>query len=220
MIRLAPSILAADFANLGEAVKTVTEAGCEVIHVDVMDGSFVPNISIGPGVIKSIRPYSDSFFDVHLMIDEPIRYIDKFVDAGADGITVHFEACEDLDATLRKIESYGVKVGVSIKPATSPEVLKPYLDRLDLVLIMSVNPGFGGQSFIPSALEDIAYIKSLAESMNKDLQIEVDGGIYQHNVEQVLEAGANLIVAGTAVFKDHAIGENVEAFNRIFEKYQ
>lgn len=220
MIRLAPSILAADFANLGEAIKTVTEAGCEVIHVDVMDGNFVPNISIGPGVIKGIRPYSDSFFDVHLMIDEPIRYIDKFVDAGADGITVHFEACEDLDATLSKIKACGVKVGVSIKPATSPEVLKPYMDRLDLVLIMSVNPGFGGQSFMPSALEDIAYIKSLAESRNQDLQIEVDGGIYQHNVEQVLKAGANLIVAGTAVFKGQSISENVEAFNRVFEKYQ
>lgn len=220
MIRLAPSILAADFANLGQAVKTVTQGGCQVIHVDVMDGSFVPNISIGPGVIKDIRPYSDSFFDVHLMIDEPIRYIDKFVDAGADGITVHYEACKSLDDTLSKIESRGVKVGISIKPDTSPEVLLPYFDRLDLVLIMSVNPGFGGQSFMPGALDDIAYIKRLSKKHKKDIQIEVDGGIYHDNVEDVLKAGANLIVAGTAVFKNKPILENIEAFNQIFDKYQ
>lgn len=220
MIYLAPSVLAADFADLGNSVKAVSEAGCEYIHLDVMDGHFVPNISFGPAIIKAIRPYSDKIFDVHLMIDEPIRYIDDYVSAGADSITIHQEACDDLDKTIELIKSHGKKVGMSIKPATSVEVFRPYIKDLDMILIMSVNPGFGGQSFMPIALEHIENVKKMAKEEGTEILIQVDGGIYQHNVKPVLDAGATIIVGGTSVFKNASIEENVANYNAIFKEYK
>lgn len=219
MIKLAPSILAADFANLGEAVSRSEKAGCEYLHIDVMDGHFVPNISIGPVIVKAIRPLSKQFFDVHLMIEEPICYINEFVAAGADSITIHQEACQNIEETIDAIKQHGIKVGMSIKPDTSVEVLRPYIKSLDMVLIMSVNPGFGGQSFMPIALEHIAAVKQMIIESDTICDIEVDGGIYQHNVMPVLEAGANVIVGGTSVFQGKTIEENVALYRDLFEQY-
>lgn len=208
---LSPSLLSVNFNNIEADAKVLDESGVKWYHLDVMDGLFVKNISFGPPVIESIRKITDSFFDVHLMITEPIRYIDTFKKSGADLITVHYEACEDLDATLETIRDAGVKVGLSINPDTPCDVVFPYIEKVDMVLVMSVYPGFGGQKFMPVAIDKIKAIREKADELNQELMIEVDGGINLDNVKDVLDAGANVIVAGSAVFKDD-ISTNVKAF--------
>ncbi|MCI6498420.1 MAG: ribulose-phosphate 3-epimerase [Lachnospiraceae bacterium] len=218
MLYLAPSILSADFANLGNDIKTIDNAGADYIHIDVMDGKFVPSISFGMPVMKAIRKYTDKVFDVHLMIEEPGRYINEFKEAGADIITVHAEACCHLNRTLQAIKNAGCKTGVALNPATPLSVLDYVLEYTDMVLIMSVNPGFGGQSYIPNSTQKIAQIRDIIDKRGLDTDIEVDGGINQSNVTEVIDAGANVIVAGSAVFNGDA-QKNVEAFKEIFGRY-
>lgn len=218
MLYLAPSILSADFANLGNDIKTIDNAGADYVHIDVMDGKFVPSISFGMPVMKAIRKYTDKVFDVHLMIEEPGRYINEFKEAGADIITVHAEACCHLNRTLQAIKNAGCKTGVALNPATPLSVLDYVLEYTDMVLIMSVNPGFGGQSYIPNSTEKIAQIRDIINKRGLDTDIEVDGGINQSNVTEVIDAGANVIVAGSAVFNGDA-QKNVEAFKEIFGRY-
>ena len=219
MMILAPSMLSADFKVLGEELQTVETYGATYIHYDVMDGMFVPSLSFGPAILQSIRPASKLVHDVHLMIEEPIRYIEAFAKASADIITVHLEACEDLHATIAKIKECGCKVGVSIKPKTPVSALEPYLEELDMILIMSVEPGFGGQKFIPSSLEKIAEARSLVSEKGLNIDIQVDGGIYTHNVEDVLKAGANIIVAGSAVFNGDTKQNTIDMMD-ILKKYE
>ena len=219
MIILAPSILSANFVNLGEDIKQVEQAGAECLHIDVMDGAFVPSISFGAPVMKCIRPISKLVFDVHLMVEEPIRYIDDFVKAGADIIAVHAEACKHLNRTIAKIKEAGVKVGVSLNPSTSLSVLDYCLEDIDMVLIMSVNPGFGGQKFLPLAIDKIKSLKELIRVKNLNVDIQVDGGVNTDNVSEIIEAGANIIVAGTGVFAGD-IMKNIKSFKEIFSKYQ
>lgn len=216
---LAPSILAADFTKLGEQMKETERKGAQYIHFDVMDGKFVPSISFGMPVLASIRNAVDQIFDVHLMIEEPIRYVEEFQKAGADIITVHLEACSDVKATLEKIRSCGAKAAISICPDTPVAELEPYAELVDMVLIMSVHPGFGGQSFIPSSLEKIRETRALLDRVNPTADIEVDGGIYTTNVREVLEAGANVIVAGSAVFRGDA-SENTRNMMEILRAYE
>lgn len=216
---LAPSILSADFKILGEQLKTIEAAGAEYIHFDVMDGMFVPSISFGMPVLASIKGYTEQTLDVHLMVTEPIRYVEEFVKAGADIITVHLEACEDLQATVDKIHAAGAKVGISIKPKTPVEALVPYLDQADMFLIMSVEPGFGGQAFIPESLERIKELRALLDEKDLQTDIEVDGGIYHKNVAEVLQAGANVMVSGSGVFKGD-IKKNTEEFMEILKRYE
>lgn len=201
---LAPSILSADFNVLGEQIQTVAKAGAQYIHVDVMDGIFVPSISYGMPVIKSVRKSTDAVFDVHLMITEPIRYIKDFVDSGADIITVHVEACNDVDETIRDIKACGVRAAVAINPETPVDKIMPYLDDIDMALVMSVHPGFGGQKFIPDVLDKVRIIRSYYRDNNMDKDIEIDGGINFDNLSEVLEAGANVIVAGSSVYRGDA----------------
>ena len=212
MVKIAPSILSADFSKLGEEVIKLHDAGADFIHIDVMDGEFVPNISFGMPVIKAIRNKTDKVFDVHLMINNPQRYIDDFIEVGADIITLHYESEKHLDRAIQYIKSKGVKAAVALNPATPTVVLKNIIGSLDMVLIMSVNPGFGGQSFIPYSLDKIREVKQMAiEANNEDILIQVDGGIDSNNVKDVVEAGANVIVAGSAVFKNGNIEENIKA---------
>lgn len=209
---ISPSLLACDFSKIGDELKRIEDAGAEYIHLDVMDGIFVPNISFGQPVIKSIRKISGLVFDVHLMITDPIRYIDSFADAGADIITVHLESADNIARVLEYIKSKGIKASLSIKPKTPVAELKPYLPLLDMILIMSVEPGFGGQSFIEESTEKIRQTKELTESLGYgNIDIEVDGGISGKNVRQVIEAGANVIVAGSSVFHSDNIKEAVAA---------
>ncbi len=201
---LAPSILSADFNVLGEQIQTVAKAGAQYNHVDVMDGIFVPSISYGMPVIKSVRKSTDAVFDVHLMITEPVRYIRDFVDSGADIITVHVEACKDIDETIRDIKACGVRAAVAINPETPVDKIMPYLDDIDMALVMSVHPGFGGQKFIPDVLDKVRIIRSYYRDNNMDKDIEIDGGINFDNLPEVLEAGANVIVAGSSVYRGDA----------------
>lgn len=200
-IKIAPSILSADFARVGEEIRATTLAGADVMHLDVMDGSFVKNISFGPKFIKEARPYSTAIFDAHLMIVNPWNYIDRFADAGADIITVHYEACGDrLKDTLKAIKSLGVKCGAVINPDTPVEKIKPVIEECDMLLLMSVFPGFGGQKFIPDVLPKIEAARKLIELTGKEIDLEIDGGITKENVRLVKDAGANVIVAGSTVF--------------------
>ena len=200
MIKIAPSLLAADMGDLRRAVAQVEAAGADYLHLDVMDGAFVPNISYGPAVIKALRPNSQLFFDVHLMVEEPGRFLSDDAAAGADLLTVHFEACRHLHRVVQQIKALGLKAGVALNPATPPEVLQDILPELDLVLIMSVNPGFGGQSFIPAALGKIARTAAMLRQIGSQADLEVDGGIYAANAGPVMQAGANVLVSGTGVF--------------------
>jgi ribulose-phosphate 3-epimerase len=207
MLLIAPSILSADFARLGEEIVAIDKAGADLIHIDVMDGHFVPNLTIGPAIIKSLRKHTTLPFDVHLMISNPEKYIEDYANAGADIITVHAEATNHLDRLVAQIKSTGKKVGVSLNPATPVSNIKHIIPLIDLVLIMSVNPGFGGQSFIPYTLDKIAEVKSLS---HKGLFIEVDGGINQDIARQVVAKGANVLVAGNSVFKTSDYAGNIK----------
>jgi ribulose-phosphate 3-epimerase len=207
MVKIAPSILSADFARLGEEVRAIDRAGADYVHIDVMDGHFVPNITIGPAVVKSLRKHSNMIFDVHLMIEPVDPYIPAFIEAGSDIVTIHAEASKHLDRSLQLIKSLGAKAGVSLNPHTPESAIQYVLDKLDLILVMSVNPGFGGQSFIPSALEKIANIKKMIGSRN--IEIEVDGGIGPEIAKSVAAAGADVLVAGSAVFRSADYAGNI-----------
>ena len=216
---LAPSILAADFKNLGQEMKKTEENGARYLHFDVMDGMFVPSISFGMPVLASVKGGTSQTMDVHLMVQEPIRYVEAFQKAGADILTVHLEACEDVKATIDKIRECGMKVGLSICPETEAEALKPYLKEVDMILVMSVHPGFGGQKFIPESLEKIRKVREMIEEQGLSVDVEVDGGIYLTNVREVLEAGVNVVVAGSAVFKGEP-GQNTKEFMEILRDYE
>ncbi len=212
MAKLAPSILSADFSRLGEQVVTASEAGADYLHIDVMDGHFVPNISFGAGVMKSLDSYETAPYDVHLMIEDPDKYIPDFVTEKTEFITVHQEACVHLNRTINHIRSYGIGAGVSINPATPVSTLENILADVDLVLIMSVNPGFGGQSFIDSTLSKVKKLVEIREKMGYNLVIEIDGGVNLENVEEVVEAGVDLVVAGSAVFGADDIAQRIGEF--------
>jgi len=200
MIKIAPSILSADFSKLGDEIKDVEKGGADYIHVDVMDGHFVPNITIGPLIVESIRPVTKLPLDVHLMIENPDIYIEAFAKAGADYITVHVEACRHLHRTIQLIKSFGVKAGVVLNPATPVQMIEHIIDDLDMVLLMSVNPGFGGQKFIPSVLGKIKQVKEMADQKGLTVEIEVDGGVNKETAPLCIEAGATVLVAGSAVY--------------------
>jgi len=199
-IKVSPSILASDFSKLGEEVAALAKAGADYIHVDVMDGHFVPNISMGPSVVKSVRDRTSIPFDVHLMIDPIEPYIDEFVKAGADIISIHPEANDNIEKCIDKIKSHNIKAGLAINPDTEWEVVLPFLDKLDIIVVMSVHPGFGGQKFIPAALEKLKLLRKKIDDSHPHIELEIDGGVNFENIESILEAGADVIVAGTTTF--------------------
>ena len=216
---LAPSILAADFNNLGEEMKKTERNGAQYIHFDVMDGMFVPSIFFGMPVLKSIHDTTEQIMDAHLMVQEPIRYIEAFKEAGADIVTIHLEACENVEQTIAKIRECGMKVGLSICPETSEKEVEHLLSKIDMLLVMSVHPGFGGQKFIPESLDKIRAIRKMIEEQGLNVDIQVDGGIYLTNVREVLDAGANIIVAGSALFKGDP-AQNTKEFMEILKSYE
>ncbi len=219
MLKLAPSILAADFKSLGQQVMEAAAAGAQYIHLDVMDGKFVPSISFGMPVIGSLRSCTDRIFDVHMMVEEPGRYVNDMKDAGADLICVHAEACTHLDRTVNQIKEAGLKAGVALNPATPLNVLDCILEEVDMVLIMTVNPGFGGQKFIPYTLEKVRALRKMCSERGLETDIEVDGGVTCNNIRELIEAGANVFVAGSAVFNGNTAA-NTRAFLEIFGEYE
>ena len=215
MVKLSPSLLAADFSNLKNDIEKAEKAGCDMLHLDVMDGAFVPNISFGMPVISSLKKISDIVFDVHLMINDPIRYIEDFVKCGADIITFHYESCDDPSAVIEKIKSFGVKAAISVKTKTDASVLEQFIDKVDMVLIMTVEPGFGGQKLIPETLDKVAQVAEMANKKGVCPDIQVDGGITLENAHLATEKGANVLVAGSAVFGACDISEAVRKFKSL-----
>lgn len=209
MVKIAPSILSADFSKLGEEIIAVEKGGADYIHVDVMDGHFVPNITIGPLIVEAIRPITKLPLDVHLMIENPDQYIEAFAKAGADYITVHVEACRHLHRTIQNIKSFGIKAGVVLNPATPVESIQHIIGDIDMVLLMSVNPGFGGQKFIPEVLPKIKKVKEMAEQKGLDIEIEIDGGVNSETAKLCVEAGATVLVAGSAIYNQEDYAEAI-----------
>ncbi len=213
---LAPSILSADFCELGRQIEEIGDAGAQYVHIDVMDGVFVPSISFGMPIVSCVRPRTKLFLDVHMMVTKPERYVEEFIKCGADSITIHIEACDCVEDTLKKIRSLGAKAGLAINPGTPVAEILPYMDSVDMILVMTVNPGFGGQAYIPECTNKIREVRAIINERGLDVNLEIDGGVNVDNLQMNLDAGANVIVAGSAVFKGD-ITENTKAFLKIMQ---